>query len=395
MYMKRSIALIALLAIACGAAVAQSAFSEKSTELYTVYAEGGQAMADELAAKLDALFGLYNGYFRFDPDTLKANLKVTYFETKAAFDAYLTKIAKETRNDFVFLRYASPEKNELVLFKKENQEDFDASLAHQAFIHFIGTFMQAPPIWIQEGFAIFFEQARYDAIKGAIQFQENMAWLETIKTLKAQGKLYDVEAMLSLSKESYKADLDNLYAQTWILVSFLVNSEDKAYNRLLWDSIALIKRDATYEENVQAILERFRRWHTKEKATADYLAFIDEQKTFPELVNLGIVAYGEKKYAEAKEYLGAAIKKNDQNYAPYYYLGLIAYAENDFALADYYYKSALQLGADAATVNYALGVNAYAANRFEDAKMYLEAAKAADPERYGARVDELLAKIEG
>ncbi|MCK7482880.1 MAG: hypothetical protein M0C28_41520 [Candidatus Moduliflexus flocculans] len=50
---------------------------------------------------------------------------------------------------------------------------------------------------------------------------------------------------------------------------------------------------------------------------------------------------------------------------------------NDYDMADYYYKTALQLGSDPATTDFALGLNAYAVNRLEDAKAFLAKAKAA------------------
>jgi Flp pilus assembly protein TadD len=78
---------------------------------------------------------------------------------------------------------------------------------------------------------------------------------------------------------------------------------------------------------------------------------------------------------------------------PDYYLGLIAYAKNDFDGADALYKSALELGCDPAITSYALGVNAYAQNRLEDAKAFLKSAKDTAPDRYGAKVDALIAKM--
>jgi len=74
-------------------------------------------------------------------------------------------------------------------------------------------------------------------------------------------------------------------------------------------------------------------------------------------------------------------------------MGLIAYGKNEFDMADYYYKTAAQLGCDPATANFALGLNAYAVNRYDDARAYLGKAKETAPDRYAARVDEILGKM--
>ena len=84
---------------------------------------------------------------------------------------------------------------------------------------------------------------------------------------------------------------------------------------------------------------------------------------------------------------------NSGSYVPEYYLGLIAYAQNDFDGADAHYKAALALGCDPAITNYALGVNAYARNRLDDAKSFLKIARDDAPDRYGDKVDSLIAKI--
>ena len=176
-------------------------------------------------------------------------------------------------------------------------------------------------------------------------------------------------------------------------MSFLLNSQDKAYNRLLWDSMTALRADAALDENQGTVRGLVESWYGMDEAEKAFGAYLAERKTFPELVAFGVRKYADKSWEDAASAFDAALAMNAGSYVPQYYLGLIAYAKNDFSAAEFRYKAALELGCDPAITNYALGVNAYAQNRLEDAKAYLALAKEAAPDRYGAKVDELVAKF--
>ena len=58
------------------------------------------------------------------------------------------------------------------------------------------------------------------------------------------------------------------------------------------------------------------------------------------------------------------------------------------------YLAALERGADAPITNYALGINAFASRRFDEARIFLQKAADGAPERYQAKVAEILARME-
>jgi len=374
-----------------GDSSAAAALGKAESDHYIVLSELGQDRAELLSRHLEALFGLYDGFFRYDAGDLKAKLNVREFGGKAAFDAYLTQIIGQTKDDFVYLHYASPERCELLIFPKD-EPDYSASLAHQGFVQFLKAYVANPPLWIREGVAISFESAKWDD-KAGLTFPENLAWLETVKSLKDRSLLMPIEELLAIGQDDARTQLDVFYPQSWALISFLLNSKDKAYNRLLWDSVAALKQDASLEDNQNAVVRIMNTWYgadAAEKAFSNYLA---ERKTFPELVADGVRRYADKSWTEANDAFVAAQSMNSQSYVPDYYLGLIAYAQNQFDVAEAHYKQALALGCDPAITNYALGVNAYAQNRLDDAKTYLKLSKDAAPDRYGEKVDSLVAKM--
>jgi len=374
-------------------AVPATTFENASSLHYAVWTDAGKEDAVALASTLDGLFDVYNEYFRFDETKLKSALTVRKFSDKDAFDGYLQKVIGETKDDFVYLHYPTAERSELVVFDKESADEFNASLAHQAFVQFLKAFIPEPPLWIREGFAVFFERTRLDPNTESVTYSENQAWLETVKLLKSQGSLFTVSELMLLDAEDARSGLDVFYPQSWALVSFFTGSADRRYNRFIWDAIGHLSAEATLEQNQTKVHDFFLRWHGQEAAESDFLAYLDAQKTFAELVTSGVRSYGDKDLETASKSFTQALAKNAASYIPHYYLGLIAYAKGDYALAEDYYEKALELGSDAPITNYALGINAYASRRFDEAAAWLKMAMDGDPAKYEAKAGEIIARI--
>jgi hypothetical protein len=392
--MKRAIIVVLAMIFAIAMTTAQGAasFGQAASDHYLVLSESGQERAAAISRQLESYFQLFDSVFHFDAASFPGKLNVREFKDKARFDGYLGQVVGQTKDDFVYLHYPTPERSELLLFAK-SEPDYSASLAHQAFVQFLKAYIPNPPLWMREGLAVVFESARWDDKAKKLDFQENLAWLETAKSLAERKLFLPLDRFLALGQEDARSELDVFYPQAWAFVSFLANTEDRAYNRLLWDSISALRKDASLEENCASVAKIIQTWYgigDSEKALTDYLA---SRKTFPELVADGVKHYGDKDWAAAATSFEAAQAMIKDSYVPEYYLGLIAYAKNDFPTAEVQYKNALALGCDPAITNYALGINAYAQNRLDEAKTFLAVAKKASPDRYGAKVDELLARF--
>lgn len=374
------------------AVAAQPDMSKAESAHYIVYSQLGVDRAADLSSRLEALFTLFGGVFHFDAATLPAKLNVREFKDKAGFDSYLNQAAGQTKDDFVYLRFPTVERSELLLFVKDGP-DAEASLAHQAFVQYLKSFMKNPPLWMIDGFAVYFESAAWDASSKSLNFPENMAWLETAKALQSKNGLLPMARFLTMSQDDSRSSLDVFYPESWAFVSFLMSSKDKTYSRLLWDSIAALRKDGSLEENQEAIGNAIATWYGVEAVQTAFLSYLGGRKTFAEFLADGVAAYNAKTLDVARAAFESAAKMDATSYVPSYYLGLIAYNAGDYGLAEYDYRTALKLGCDPAAANYALGVNAFAQNRTDDAKSFLLAAKAASPDRYGAKADELLKRL--
>jgi len=359
---------------------------------YLVTSALGNERAANLLARLEALYAIYNGVFHFDDGKLPGKLVVREFATKADFDAYLGKLTGESRNDFVYVHYLNPLKRELLVFDKP-EPDYDASLAHQAFVQFIKAYIAEPPLWMLDGFAVLFEDLSFDPTTLKPQVRENLAWLPTVKAYMAKKGLMPLDKFLGASADDARANIDVFYPESWAFVSFLVNDREGDFTRLLWESIATLDPKANLADNQAAINKRLSDWYGLDATQAAFEAYIQSRMTYPELLSSGTDLYAKKDYDKAAAAFDEAESLDPSGYVAPYYLGLIAYEKGDWAAADSMYRTALSRGANPATTGYAIGLNEIARGLIKEGAADLAKAAAADPDRYKAKVDDILARL--
>jgi tetratricopeptide (TPR) repeat protein len=388
---------VLLTALAVSLSAQSSTFAEYETEHYRVLSELGEEHAQETAEKLEALLDLYNEYLHFDVDELPVRLRARFFTSRDRYDTYLNRVIDTTRDDFVYLHYTDLAKSELVGYGTD-EESFDVSLKHQGFIQFLRAFIPNPPLWLREGFAVYFEEVEFDANLDRAVYRENLAWLETLQSIvegTAGGSPIPLSDMLRLSVDEAREQIEVFYPQAWGMVSFLLNSPNRDYNRMIWDSISALEPDASLAENSQAVWDAAFRWEEDQLVIDAFVSYVADRKSFRTLVQDGIEQYSSGDLAAAEESFVTALKLRESNFIPYYYMGLINYDRKNYSLADFYYKEALGRGASEALTYYALGVNAYADNRFDDAVSYLEQTVSLDPDAYEQKATQLLERIQG
>lgn len=398
--MKRTGTIAVLLLLVSVFAFGQNMQMAEGTH-YRVFSEAGMEDAQAKADFLDAFFVLYNSYLHFDTAALSAKMNVRIFSTKEAFDEYLMNVVSETRDTYVFLQYRNAAKSELVGYAMNDEEAEQRSLIHHGFVQFLRSFISEPPLWMQKGFAIYFEESVYNADRKTAVYRPNLEWVPYLRTLlekeaerEGSSGLLPLNTLLYVDAETANANIDQFYAESWGLVSFLMNSEYKSYNRLLWDAVSSLSPDASKRENETATVERAFTWTDRNLFINDFASYVASMKTFPDLIDLGMNAYSLDRLDDAEEAFVAAMSLQPDSYIPYYYLGLIGYARGDYASAEYYYHSSIQVGGNAPLAYYALGVNAYADSRNSDAEFYLNQVKSLDPEGFGSKADSLLARID-
>jgi tetratricopeptide (TPR) repeat protein len=393
---KLVIALVLLLAAGLLSGQDTKTYSAE-TEHYRITAESSQSAAEHLALEMEACFRIYSEIFHFDGTQLSAKLKVRLFRDADSFNKYLDKLLGQARKDFVFIAYADLEKSELLCFPKDAQSAFDASLIHQGCIQYLKAFVANPPVWLREGVATYLEGYLFDAKAATFTAKPNMLWLDALKaSIRGESafRIIPLTDLLAFSREMAQENLDIFYPEAWGLIHFLFHSSDKAYNRILWDTISSLDPKAGLEENSQKIRKRVFGWIADSKIRADFEKHILSLKTAADLVKEGMEYYGKGDNAKAEESFNASIELENANNVAYYYLGLIAYNRKEYSRAEDSYLKAFELGANASLINYALGVNSFANRKFDIAAKYLSLAKSTDAANYAEKVDVLLKRIE-
>jgi tetratricopeptide (TPR) repeat protein len=175
----------------------------------------------------------------------------------------------------------------------------------------------------------------------------------------------------------------NFQAQACSLVWFMRDYANENYRHNLTDSFALLSRDATLEENTEAVADRMETWNSPEEIARHYGDYFAGYGTFSGCMLEGKTEYSNGRIQEARYAFMLAMSKRPKHYAPYYNLGLLAFEEGESGEADYYYQKAMNFGA--ATVVYAMALNAAADGRTYWALMLLQQAADLDPERFGEK----------
>jgi len=375
--MKKIVILLLISIIIVLPSFSQSMEMAESTN-YRVFSELGKENAEYVAKAMDQYFKLYNQFFHFNNNNLESKLQIRLFSTKNDFDNYLKSIISQTSSSYVYLQYKNTKKSELVTYVMDDLDKMKRTLVHHGFVQFLKSFIKQPPLWIQKGFAVYFEKSIYNDKDNTVTFQNNLDWAVTLKKYivadrkdPLNQKLFSIPELLTIDSVTANKSINVFYAESWGLVSFLINSEYKEYNRVLWDSLSSLQPDAEKKDNEASVIKTAFKWTDNNTFLSDFYFYAESLKTFNELVQDGIKLYSAGSSGEAERIFIKAMIIDEGNYIPYYYMGLINYGRKDYTMAEYYYQTTLEKGGNQDLLNYALGVNSYADNNMEDAVFYL------------------------
>lgn len=372
---------------------AQDAEHTATTAHYVVSSPVSRGHAEEMGRRLEAFLELYNHYFRFDLEDVAQPLPVRLFDSRDNYAAYLEPLIGEPSDDFVYLHYADARQRELVGYTGDGTSQHAPN--HHSFVQYLRAFIPDPPLWLREGFAVYFAESRYEADQERAVYEENLTWLDTLKAMVAgtsSRRWIPWEELLFLTPREVQDAAESFYPQAWGLVSFLVNHERPEISRLLWDSISALQHDSSLEENSAAVYRHAFRWEDPRQLQERFTEYVTSRRTFAEWLATGVERYDQDDDAGAERALVEALRLRGDDAVPFYYLGLINYDRENYETAGEYYEQALERTDSPAPVLYALGVNALALDRREDAREYLESVPE-DATDIRERAEELLRRL--
>lgn len=375
----------------------EAAVATFETAHFRIEYPSGLAGAEEAFAAFEAIRSAFDETFLFGEPEAPGTVKVC--ADKAAFDAYVSSVIGETRNQYLFLKYSDPAASRLVLYPAPGKSGYAAfagpALNRQLLLQYLYARVSEPPLWIREGFQAYFENLGYDPATGTVTTGAYSPWLETAKTLAADpARALSPKDLVSARTGRYDSAV--FYPQAWALVRFFLTTEMPEYQRFLHESFVLLDRvDGSYNADSQAdntalLAARFARIFPADAAKSDYTGWLSAMLTYNQMLQAGMDAYSSGSYDKARAAFAEAWRVHPEDPMLLYYRGLTEYAAKDYAAADGWYRQALKAGAEVSTVNWALGLNAVADGRNGEARVYLETAKSANPARYGEKADRIL-----
>jgi|GEM_PF-1731770 len=344
---------------------------------YIVESEVSENNALEINGKLEALFELYNNYFRFNDDDFNQSnkMRVKIFKDEFRLSNYLKLITnKDYKNNFIYLHYPYISKSLLVGYYNEDNITF----SHQANIQFFRRFIKNPPFWLRTGMAIFFERVAFEKKEDGYRayLDENLNWLSYLKEKINKDEILTIKELLEITKNSTEINLDVFYPQSWGFVSFLIYSKDK-YKRTLWDTFKVLKSRVGEDQNIRILNEDIFKWiNNFEIFDRDFKEYIlSDLLTYNDLINKNDLLYKEDKLNEAENYFKTSLdqNKNKDDYIPYYYLGMLNYEKRAYLKAENYLLKALNIKeGDKDNIYYALSLNSFEKGDNKKAANYLK-----------------------
>ena len=211
----------------------------------------------------------------------------------------------------------------------------------------MNTFAPYAPYWLKAGIATYFEES------------ESKRWINSIRASRSRENV--ITTVIGSTDDNIKPYL------AWIVIDYLLKSDNKAHNRLFWDSLSFLKYNPE-DKNGTNYINNLYKSANLDSVISEY---INDIKTFEDYMSMGIELYNSKKYSESIDMFTIAQNIEPEMYSPEYYLGLNYSNLGEFEKAYSHFTVSLDKGAPNDVVYYSIGINFYMNKEYKQAINYL------------------------
>ncbi len=314
---------------------------ETKTENFVFKIEDGVTITPQVIELSQKLNNELNTLLKLN--STKELREVIILKSLDSYKEYLLNLGIDVREDYIFIKY-SDNRSKVVMY--QGDEVLEISLKHHLVLQYMEHFASGSPYWFTLGIATYFED------------RGNNKWIKTLRRSSNREKIF------TTLNRSDRSDIKPYLA--WILIDYLINSEIKDHNRLLWDTLSYLKYSSDQNKNL-TIKNSFKS-HGLDKSIFDYLNSI---KGYDDYMNIAIEYYQNADYSAAIENFKIAVEIEPGHYSPEYYLGLSYSSLNEYTEAYSHFSSSLDKGAPRDIVYYSIGINFFTNKKFDEAKKYL------------------------
>ncbi len=215
------------------------------TAHYEIISEDGREMAEFIGQYMEQLFAAYTqriGRMR-NSNRRMPRLKVTVASSAASFRKLVGERLANSSGIY------DPVQQRIVVRSDGPLERTLRALRHEGSHQFVSQYIRRnPPIWIDEGLAVFFEEA--DLCGTRLEFgNAPAARVQLLQQALKEDRLHGLEDLLAMDNgkwtEAVATDVEQsrlLYCEVWSIVHFLVLADDGAYKAGLEKYLAALAR---------------------------------------------------------------------------------------------------------------------------------------------------------
>jgi len=330
---------------------------------YTIVSHVSKSNAELMGSQLESFYEIFNDVFRFSD--LENKLNVEILPNVNTFKSFTRSLTGSAYDSYVYIHHQKPEERELLIFEG-SEEDMIFALAYQASIQFIMNHIIAPPLWVREGFSVYFSKSSGPELE------------RKFASLKNKETRIDIETLVAMDSSEAASVFADFRTEAWAFVTFLMTTDNKEYTRYLYDTLASLKSPAINTEIITDDLQ------------IGFDEYLDTFLNAQEMMDLGIGYYNEKESSLSVHTFTRLIGISPDSWQPYYFLGLLSYDEGEYEEADQWYAKASEKGAPEALIAYVTGLTAWKDERIDEAKGLLSKAARLDEEKYGEKTSPIL-----
>jgi|GEM_PF-2840013 len=202
------------------------------TDHYVIKTDIDERVCRRAGQAMEQLYRAYNAIFRLGNKAAKKKAEVVIFDKEEDFRRYADETSVKPREDTLgFFRANGDGAGQIVTFKRRTDEfDTMSTLYHEATHQFITMKLgvgNLPPLWLNEGMAVYFENSRWEKGKLRTGFIPRKR-LQQLQRAIRRGEYVHLADLIKRDRDTY----DSLcYAEGWSLVYFFVKVNRGAYAR--------------------------------------------------------------------------------------------------------------------------------------------------------------------
>ena len=194
---------------------------------YHVFSDIDQAMCAKAAGILEKAYQAFNAYIGDVKDAGKRQrFKVYVFSGEAEYQRYLKDLTGRPAPGSAGCYF--PKLKHLLIWNTDETQML-YTIRHEGFHQYFDRVVMTPPLWLNEGLAEYYEQAKSGT------WQKGTSRKDHIALLKQRG-VYDLKGFIHMDPQQFYADISKSYAQSWAVVRFLRHSSPenrKLFKRLI------------------------------------------------------------------------------------------------------------------------------------------------------------------